>query len=202
MRGHSLLGLILGCLISVSPVFAGSLWPADTASPYSSIRAHKVGDIITILIEETTRANQSAGTNTSKKTGIQADFLANWDRVASALGTHRDNTRMKSQISGGDDYAGAGETSRKSLVTAKLSATVTQVLPNGNLYVLGKHNVNVNDETETIVVAGIIRPSDISAQNAVYSSQIADAQISIKGNGTVAAKQTPGLLGKMFGWLF
>ncbi|MFA5928789.1 MAG: flagellar basal body L-ring protein FlgH [Candidatus Margulisiibacteriota bacterium] len=196
-----LLGACLVLLLAVSAI-PKSLWTEEASSPYSASRAHKIGDIITILIEESTSAAQSAGTNTSKKTGVNADMLTNWSRVASALGTSRDDMRNKGQISAGDSYEGTGETTRRSMVRANISATVTNVLPNGRLYLIGTHKVNVNDETQTIIVAGIIRPEDISAENAIYSSQIAEAQISIKGSGTVASKQTPGILSRLFGWMF
>jgi len=192
--------IIIALTICASSV---SLWNDDAKSLYSSSRAHKIGDIITILIEETTRAAQSAGTNTSKQSAVNADLLASWSKVASALGSSsRDDTRSRGQISAGDDYSGEGKTSRQSTVKGRISATVAEVLPNGNLYVVGRHNVNVNEETETIVVAGIIRPEDISAQNSVLSAQIADAQISIKGSGVVAQKQSPGILTRLFGWMF
>ena len=120
----------------------------------------------------------------------------------SVMGTRRDDIRTRGEISAGDEYVGRGETSRRSLVRARISATVTHVLANGNLYLLGKHRVNVNEETETIMVAGLIRPADISPENTIFSSQIAEAQISVKGSGTVADKQSPGLLTRLFGWLF
>jgi len=186
----------------ITPILSTSLWNKTAKSPYSSSRAHKVGDIITILIEETTRADQSAGTNTSKRSAVESELLANWNRVVSVMGTRRDDIRTRGEISAGDEYVGRGETSRRSLVRARISATVTHVLANGNLYLLGKHRVNVNEETETIMVAGLIRPADISPENTIFSSQIAEAQISVKGSGTVADKQSPGLLTRLFGWLF
>ncbi|MFH1428638.1 MAG: flagellar basal body L-ring protein FlgH [Candidatus Margulisiibacteriota bacterium] len=194
--------VLLMFMALISAALPESLWNEDLKSPYTAARAHKVGDIITIFIDETTRAAQSAGTNTSKRSSVEADMFSSWKHVASLLGTNRDDVSNGGGISAQDEYAGEGETSRRSSVRARISATVTQVLPNGNLYILGSHKVNVNEETETIVVAGIIRSSDITAQNAIYSSQIAEAQISVKGSGSVAAKQSPGILTKLFGWLF
>ncbi|MFC1478520.1 flagellar basal body L-ring protein FlgH [Candidatus Margulisiibacteriota bacterium] len=194
--------VLLVFLAFITAALPKSLWREDSKSPYTAARAHKVGDIITIFIDETTRAAQSAGTNTSKRSSVESDLFSSWKHVATALGTRRDDVSNAGGISAQDEYVGEGETSRRSLVRARISATVTQVLPNGNLYILGSHKVNVNEETETIVVAGVIRSEDITAQNSIFSSQIAEAQISVKGSGTVAAKQSPGILTKLFGWLF
>ena len=83
-----------------------------------------------------------------------------------------------------------------------ISSVITEILDNGNLYLEGIHKVKVNDELETIRVAGVVRPQDISPKNSIFSYQIAKAEISVNGSGVVASKQSPGVLTKMFNWLF
>ena len=185
-----------------SSAFSGSLWQDKGESLYSSMKNYKVGDIITVLIEETSKAAQSAGTNTYKDVNLNADLFSSWSKVGNSVGSKRDEVRNRVGIGGGDKYKGAGETSRRSHVYARVSVSVDKILPNGNLYVLGKHVVNVNDEVETITISGIIRQEDISVDNTILSAQIADAKISIKGEGPVAQKQSPGFLSKLFGWIF
>ena len=70
------------------------------------------------------------------------------------------------------------------------------------MFILGYHKVNVNNETQTIRISGVIRTQDIAPDNTILSSQIAKAEVSIKGSGVVATKQNPGIMTKLFGWFF
>ena len=83
-----------------------------------------------------------------------------------------------------------------------ITAVITEILEGGNVYVVGEHKVKVNNEVETIRVSGIIRPSDIGMGNTINSYQIAKAEVSVNGSGVVGSKQNPGVLTKMFNWLF
>ena len=184
-------------------LFADSMWNATQPSLYSTMRSTKVGEVITIYISESTDAAQGAGTKTSKESNIDGNILSSWDQVARALGTG-DAMRKEYQLKagGGDTYNGQGQTTRTSKVKAVISAVVSDILDNGNLYIVGDHQVRVNDEAETIHISGIVRPADISPENTVYSYQIAKADVSVKGSGVVGSKQTPGILTRLFGWLF
>ena len=83
-----------------------------------------------------------------------------------------------------------------------MTAMVTEVMETGNLFIVGEHEVKVNNEVETVRISGIIRPQDITGQNTVLSSQVAKVEVSVNGAGVVASKQSPGILTKMFNWLF
>jgi flagellar L-ring protein precursor FlgH len=182
---------------------AESLWNQGTESLYGLAKSNRVGDVITIYISESSTAKQEADTNTSKESKFGGTFTDSWSQVAQVLGT--DESMRKNQnlnIGGQDKYQGGGKTTRASMVKAVITAVVTEVLENGNLYIVGEHKVKVNDETETIYISGIVRPADIGQDNSVNSFQIAKAEVSVKGSGVVGAKQTPGLLTKMFNWLF
>lgn len=193
----------LGLFAASGVVFGDSLWDKAEGSWYAvPPRKMNVGDVITILISESTSAVQAAKTNASKSSILDADLLSDWNQVANLLGNERIRKRFDFQLGGGDTYQGAGQTSRSSQVRAVVTAVVTEVMENGNLFVIGEHKVKVNDEVQVIQVSGIVRPSDITAENSVLSSQIARAEVSINGAGVVGAKQTPGLLTKMFNWLF
>ncbi len=191
-------------LVYCSTLGADSLWQGNgAASLYGTERRRiAVGDTITILISESTAAVQEASTQTKKKSSIATNLLDNWDQVANLLGNEQNRKTFEFGVGGNDQYAGSGQTSRRSSVKAVVTAMVTEVLESGNLFIVGEHEVKVNDEVETIHVEGVIRPSDISAKNTVLSSQIAKAQVSVHGVGVVGSKQTPGLLTKMFNWLF
>ena len=95
------------------------------------------------------------------------------------------------------DFKCAGTTSRKESMTAQMSARVVSVLPNGDLVIRGSREIKVNYEKQYMLLQGIVRPSDISADNTVLSSYIADARIEYIGKGVVSDKQRPGWLSRI-----
>jgi len=194
---------LLIATIIPSPLYSDSLWDQNRSSFYGTSKKElAVGDSITIYISESTTAAQEASTKTSKESSVGTDLLSGWNQVANLLGNETNRKTYNFSLKGDDQYAGTGQTSRKSRVTAVVTAIVTEVLENGNIYVVGEHKVKVNNEIETIHISGIVRPTDIAENNSVYSYQLAKAEVSVNGAGTVGAKQSPGLMTKMFNWLF
>ncbi|MDI6731488.1 MAG: flagellar basal body L-ring protein FlgH [Candidatus Margulisbacteria bacterium] len=189
--------LILSLFTCLSSAFADSVWSEESASPYSTEKAYKVGDIINILIIESTSAQNKAGTKTDKKDELSAKLTHTLTQLAPIVGT---NNQIAAQW--GNKFTGSGQTTRTSSVTARISAWVTDVLPNGNVSIMGKHKVTVNDEIQEITITGIVRPKDISGANTIYSYQVANAELLVKGTGTVAEGEEPGWLTRFFNWLF
>lgn len=196
--------LFLISVLALAPhgVVADSLWAPDQSIYSPKQRKIKVGDVITVQISETTSAAQQATTQTNKQSGVSADFLQALSRITNLLGNQIDRENMQYDLAGGEDYRGSGQTSRRSNVRARVTATVTEILDTGNIYLVGEHNVKVNNEIQTVRISGIVRPQDVSPLNTVFSYQLAKAQVSIIGEGVVNQKQSPGLLTRMFGWLF
>ena len=93
-----------------------------------------------------------------------------------------------------NSFGGSGETSRDETMTASITARVVNVMPDGNLFIRGSREVKVNSESQFIILSGLIRPSDISPDNTILSSYIADAKIAYTGKGPVSDKQKPGWL--------
>ena len=192
---------ILG--ITLQGIHADSLWSQRRGDIYSIQKKRiKVGDIITIYISETTSAVQSATTRTNKDASIGANFGNNWDQINNVLGNRTKRETYNLDMGGNDAFQGTGQTSRTSQVKAVVTATITEILKSGNLYIVGEHHVKVNNEVETIRISGIIRPQDITAKNSVFSYQIAKAEVSVNGAGVVTSKQNPGVLTKMVNWVF
>ena len=194
---------VFSCAFSVNLVFGDSLWTENTRSIYNSIQRVSVGDIITVKISNRSSAIHEAGTKTSKKSSVGANLYNLWDQCA--LDTSQNESLRKMQnysLGGNDQYSGLGNTSRKSKVKAIMSAVVSEILSNGNLVVVGEHSVHINDEIEIIKISGVVRPQDISENNSIHSYQIAQAKISVRGDGVVGSKQTPGILTKLFNWVF
>jgi flagellar L-ring protein precursor FlgH len=105
-------------------------------------------------------------------------------------------------LSGRSDDLSLGANLNTGSVRGKLSAQVDSVLANGNLVIIGNRSITVNGEEQTISVRGIVRPSDIQADNSVYSFNIAEAVITVRGDGIVSEVQGPGLLTKFLHFLF
>jgi flagellar L-ring protein precursor FlgH len=205
MKQLKLILFISFVIISAMPtqMMSDSLWAPGGTSLYTpGQRQINVGDIITVQISESTTAAQEASTRTSKESGIGTNILSLWDRIATLIGNDTDRRQFDFELSGEERYRGLGQTSRRSQVRAVITATVTEVLESGNVFILGEHHVKVNNEVQTIRISGIVRPQDISPRNTVFSYQLAKADVSIIGAGVVNQKQSPGLLTRVFGWLF
>ncbi|MFA4905322.1 MAG: flagellar basal body L-ring protein FlgH [Candidatus Margulisiibacteriota bacterium] len=187
----------LGLVMTVSSASADSLWKKSSSSPYSPEKSYKVGDIITVLINEISSAQHKAGTKTDIKDDLGLKFTHSIDRLTPLIGT---NNTAVGQWS--NKYGGSGGTERSSNVTARVAALVTEVMDNGNLKIEGKHKVNVNDENQEIVISGIVRSKDISVSNTIYSYQVANAEVAISGTGVVQEAESPGWLTRILNWLF
>jgi flagellar L-ring protein precursor FlgH len=203
IKHKKLLYLLISFLLFTPAIQADSLWD-NAKAPFYGVqnRRIKTGDIITIYISEATSAVQQASTQTERDAGLQGRLDTSWQQIANLLGNETENKKRNTTIRAENNYEGSGQTSRRSQVKAVISSIVTEILDSGNIYIEGIHQVKVNNELETIRIAGIIRPQDISPKNSVFSYQIAKAEISVNGSGVVADNQSPGIMTKLFNWLF
>ncbi|HKK01743.1 MAG TPA: flagellar basal body L-ring protein FlgH [Desulfuromonadales bacterium] len=177
------------------PASPGSLWPADNTSMFSDPTAHRLGDILTVLISETASASKEASTATSRKSGDSAG-ISNFFGLEHNL-THLNHSLDPSNLVGTDyqtDFKGSGSTSRKENLVATLTTQVVAVLPNGNLRIEGTKTVTVNNEEQIIRLTGVVRPQDITSGNYIDSQNILDARIAYTGKGVVSGRQSPGWL--------
>lgn len=176
---------------SIQPVSQGSLWPADDhVFFYGDKKALRVGDIITVRIVESAQASNTADTDLSRSSSAN-----------SSLSTFFGKKKFLNLFKIGDDlltsssennHQGSGSTTRSGQLTATMTAVVREVLSNGNLVIQGTREVLVNHEQQFITVTGLVRPQDVSRDNVILSTQLADANISIGGLGVVADKQRSG----------
>lgn len=169
-----------------------SLWKDGNRSLYADRKAVKEGDVLTVLIYESTTASSRADTKTSK-----SDSASTKPGVGPLL-----SMLPEGSVSGKTGSQASGSTTRSGTLVGKISVVVKEVLPNGNLKVEGTRTVGVNGEKEKIVLTGIVRPEDVSAENTVPSTAIAQAEIHYEGKGPVGNKQREGLLTKLLKWLF
>jgi len=180
----------------------GSLWSESTSIDlYLDKKARKVGDILVVRIVEDPKASLNANTSASRSSGMSAKLkmLGYMDALAAKNPRLAQNPGSDDLIAANlaSDFEGSGSSARNGNITAYVSAVVVQVLPNGNLFINGKREINVNNETQYLVISGVIRPADISTTNEIASTYVANAQIYYSGVGAVADKQKPGWLGKV-----
>jgi flagellar L-ring protein precursor FlgH len=186
---------------NAQPASRGSLWPAgDQVFFYADKKALRVGDIITVRIVENAEASNTADTDLSRSSTANAG-LSTFFGKKKFLGLFKlDEELLKANAD--NSHVGSGSTTRSGQLTATMTAVVREVLPNGNLVIQGTREVLVNHEQQFITLTGIVRPLDISRDNVVLSSQLADANISIGGLGVVADKQRSGWGTWIFDWLW
>ncbi len=170
----------------------GSLWSSSSRGLAADCRAHKVGDPITIMVQESSTASSTASTKTSKSESYAFNGLTG--------GLHGLLGPLGSSDSSSLD--GSGQTSRSGSLITTMSAVVKKVLPNGDLMIQGTRLITVNKEKENIVLTGEVRPQDISPNNTVSSVSLANATITYQGKGPVSKQTHGGLLSRLFGWLF
>jgi flagellar L-ring protein FlgH len=186
------------CIRSVATILIVMAYVAESSSIYSLYsdhRAMKVDDILTVLIVESAKAGSESKTNTSKENSAGIEV---------AGGTGPLGFIPAFGASGGNKvgYDGKGGTSRAGQLVASLSARITKVHDNGNLVIEGSKIVEINEEKEIIKVNGIVRPQDILKNNVIYSTSIADAQITYSGKGVANTGQRPGLIARFLNWIF
>lgn len=173
----------------------GSLWNNTyQARLYDNMyRASKVGDTVTILVDESTTGSNTGSTKSKRKQdqslsidGGLGSLLSKFASILNPSNFLKTKTDSK--------FDADGETERKGSLNATLTAMVTKVYSNGNMEIVGEKHMKINNERQVLIVEGIIRAYDIMPNNTILSSSIADARITYSGFGVVAEKQKPGWL--------
>lgn len=167
-----------------------SLWRSGSRAFFKDQRAHQIGDLLTVTVNITDKANienETQRSRTNKEDSGITDFIGS-KTITQA------NKILPGRILTADSTAssdGKGSVNRTEALQTNVAAVVTQVLPNGNLVVEGKQEIRVNYEIRELVVAGIVRPEDIQSDNTIDSSKIAQARIAYGGRGQITDVQQP-----------
>lgn len=205
----------MGLLLSVTGAGAQSLW--RDGSLYADFRARAVDDIVTIVIVEQSTSSRAVSTKSEKdttRTAAVGKFPTFLDPVAKKLvkpvtrplvGYQDPSTYLQDSltldIGTKGKHEGKGNIDRTDRLSGQIAARVVRVLDNGHLVVEGRRALVINDETQVITISGVVRPQDVTAQNTVLSSQIADAEVQMEGTGVLAEAQRPGILYRILDWL-
>ncbi len=180
---------------AVAPAQAdGSIYhDAQNMELFPDPRAHRVGDILTVALVESTQATKKATTSTSKTDKAK---LASPTILGHSLSVGGKVADMG--LSGERSFDGAGSSSQSNQLTGQITVTVAQRLSNGNLMVRGEKWLTINQGQELVRISGIVRPQDIGQDNVVPSTRVADARISYTGRGTLADANSRGWLSRFF----
>jgi flagellar L-ring protein precursor FlgH len=184
-----------------SSLRADSLYPPEGGSSiYTEKRARRVGDVITIMIQEANQATQKASSQ-NQKTGTAA-IGAGFNNYGYFGPGAQSFLPTNSLGVGAQSYhSGQGSSSRSSNITAQMTAKIISVLPSGNYMIEGTRYVEVNEEKQLMEVTGEIRPDDIQSDNSIQSSRIANARVKVTGTGPASETAKPGILSRILSWL-
>lgn len=188
-----LLGFLCLVFLATSSASAMSLWSDTGASSslYSDVKAHAVGDTLTIIISENSSANRAGNAANSKSTSLNMNAGTGiFHGIASATAGNSDSFQAKGSIANTNN------------VTARMTAQVLEVKPNGDLVISGTQSIKQNGEEQKITISGIARQVDISPDNTILSTYIGNAEIKIDGNGPITKKQRQGIISQLLNFLF
>lgn len=167
-----------------------SLWRNGSRAFFKDQRAHQIGDILTVKVNITDKANIANETQRSRKneedSGIDNFFGKSKVPII--------NSAVPTRIFTADSNSssdGKGSVNRQEALSTNVAGVVTQVLPNGNLVIEGRQEIRVNFEIRELIVAGVVRPEDIESDNTIDSSKIAQARIAYGGRGQITDVQQP-----------
>ncbi len=158
---------------------------------FEDVKARRVGDLITVVLEESINASKSSSTEADKDSSID---LPN----PTLFGKGNRLNELENNISTTREFEGEGETTQENSIQGNITVTVHEVYPNGYLLVKGEKLLELNEGSEVVRISGIVRPTDITTENTILSNQIANAQITYKGKGIVSDSGKAGWLTKFF----
>ena len=171
---------------------------------FEDLKAHRVGDILTIRLSESNQAAKSNNNAVTKKQdakianptilGAKPEFLLPGALPLVAAANHS----LETSLSSDNDFSGKADSKQSNSLNGSITVTIADVLPNGNLVVRGEKRLNLNQGNEYIKVSGLVRPVDIGSDNSVPSTKIADATIVYSGDGANADSSKVGWLERFF----
>ncbi|MFP4466741.1 MAG: flagellar basal body L-ring protein FlgH [Candidatus Goldiibacteriota bacterium] len=191
--------VIMAVFFAAAAVYADDIVnSADIDSLYTDNKAYKAGDIVTVLVVESSSGEQKSSSSTKKKQQLSAGMgMSDWGGGVASPFPYVPSWRAGSESS----HDGGGKASSSGSLMGTISARVEKILSNGNLSIKGTKVITINDDKQNLIIKGVIRPQDISADNTIPSAYVADAHIEYEGKGPIGEKTSPGLITRFFDWL-
>lgn len=200
--------VVAGILAATGIASGDSLYSKRVSDRGTLVSDQKVrfreGDIITVMVREAVDAQTESELETERKTkneGTAAESANAFLTGSGPLGLFSENTLPNWSIDVKNKSESDGSTRRKNSLTMTVGCTVTHVYPNGNILVEGQKRVTVNREDSLLVVSGLVRARDVTAENLVDSNLMANAVIELTGHGPLWNNQRRGFFTKMFDWI-
>ena len=165
--------------------------PAYNLYLFEDVKARRVGDLITVILEESINASKTASTEADKDTNID---IPN----PTLFGKDNRLNEIVNDIEATREFEGEGETTQENSIEGNITVMVHEVYQNGYLLVKGEKLLELNEGSEVVRISGIVRPTDITTDNTILSNQIANAQITYKGKGIVSDSSKAGWLTRFF----
>jgi flagellar L-ring protein FlgH len=181
--------------VPLEPRTAGAIYAAGhEVAFFEDTRAHRIGDLITVRLQETTSATKSATTSTKKGTTLANEGPTLFGQARTLNG----KPIFESSLSGNSTFDGQGKSAQSNSLDGSITVTVVDLLPNGNLAIQGEKRLNLNQGDEFVRISGIVRALDVGADNTVTSAKVANAHISYSGRGFVQSANRMGWLARFF----
>ena len=178
-----------------SVIPSGSLFKANYINNiYSDSKAHRVGDIISVILSESTQANKNAKTEITKENNASMGAISGLGGAPVTI----NGDSIQFGVSQDNDFKGDSKSNQGNSLNGNISVHVLRVLPNGNLMIRGEKWITLNKGDEYIRLTGIIRSKDISSNNTIVSTKVANARIQYAGTGTFADANEQGWLTQFF----
>jgi flagellar L-ring protein precursor FlgH len=176
------------------PASAGAIFQGAAYQPlFENVRARTVGDLLTVTIQENTTARQSSNMSLNRDGKVDGAITAiPFVKAPSWL------SRAKVGGSMGNDTTSKGESGSDNVFNGTITATVVEVLPNGNFVIVGEKQVGVNQTIDSLRFSGVVDPRSIRPGNTIASTQIADVRLQFSGRGDIDRAMTTGWLQKFF----
>lgn len=179
-----------------SQQYANSLWQPGARAFFRDGRASRVGDILKVIVKINDKLQFNNQTQAKRETGDttianNALGLEHKIKMIPLLPAKSVNPASLIDITSNSDTKGTGTIQRQDIVTTQVAVMVMQMLPNGNMVIEGKQELTMNQDVREVGVRGVIRPQDISADNTIDSTQIAEARITYTGRGQLQQAQQP-----------
>lgn len=199
-RMHGFGGLIVGLLLVVGMAIPQLGWAEGerdwgfALGLYRDSRAQAVGDILTVIVVESAEAAKDAGSTETRNTTLGGSINFGHPRFDNRGTSWTNGTLPAYSLDTSRSFSGQGSIENKDEFTTTMSVTVRDVLPNGNLVIEGQRSVVIRNETVDMVLTGVVRQQDVTRNNTIQSTQIADASVHYKANGALARSQERGLI--------
>lgn len=176
--------------IAPPPATNGSLYQQNySMALYGDRKAYRVGDVITILLTETTSSKKSTNASLSKSNDVS---------IANPTLFGQQPLDLTTSIQNDTSFAGKGATGQSNSLEGSITVTVHQIYPNGLMLVKGEKWLNLTNGSEVIRVSGLLRPEDVSPENTAMSTKMADARLTYSGTGDLADTTRQGWLTRFF----